>query len=100
MLALRPELVDVSVVPSDKPFFKKISEYGMMGWNPRTYADPALGESVIESTVSGLSELVFETLRTGNGEPYRALWRSYLKHGIFSRSFLSSQSGTGLAPRN
>jgi creatinine amidohydrolase len=79
MLAIQPEWVDLSAMPSGLPVMERLVRYGTMGQDPTARADAERGRAAIDHVVAGLSEAVDRVVAEGNDAAFDAAYATYAR---------------------
>ena len=77
MMALRPELVDVTLLPAGLTTMERMKKLGVMGQDPKEKASVEKGKKAIEHIVSGISELVEKVIKDQNDVAIEEVYKKY-----------------------
>jgi creatinine amidohydrolase len=85
MMALRPELVDLNLMPTGLSTLERMQKFGVMGQDPKTKASAEKGGQAIEQIVAAISTLTEKTLSEQNDLAIEAVYKKHAKAlSIFS----------------
>jgi creatinine amidohydrolase len=84
MMALRPELVNLDLLPGNLPTLERMRRLGVMGKDPKSNASAEKGKMAIEHIVSGLAAVVERTLKDQNAS---AIEEAYMKYSEAMKIF-------------
>jgi len=79
MMAMHPELIDLSRMPKGLSAPERYKQYGVMGEDPAEKASPELGRMAIAHIADKLAKLVEETLQQGNDDAIEKAYADYEK---------------------
>ncbi len=85
MMAIRPGLVDMSLMPEGLSTMNRCVKYGVMGKDPRAHATEERGREIIEHIVEGISEVVMRVLQEERPDAVNAVYARF--HGALRPSF-------------
>jgi len=77
MMALRPELVDLGLLPGNLSALERMARLGVMGKDPKANAGAEKGGAAIEHIVGNLAALVERTLKDMNDSAIEEAYRKY-----------------------
>jgi len=77
MLAIRPELVDISAMPRGLSTLERMKQYGVMGQDPREKANAEKGRAALERIAANLAVVVNKTLQQGNDAAFEEVYQNY-----------------------
>ena len=79
MLAIQPEWVDLSAMPSGLTAMERLVRYGTMGQDPTARANAEKGRVAIEHIVTGLSDVVHRVMVDGSDGAFDTVYETYAK---------------------
>jgi len=77
MMALRPELVNLDLLPAGLSSLERMKQLGIMGKDPKTHASAEKGQMAIEHIVNGLATVVERALKEQNDRAIEEVYRKY-----------------------
>jgi len=77
MMALFPDLVDLTALPKDLNYRDQCQAHGVVGINPLGHASKELGQKAVQLIVSRLAQAVTKVLKTNSAEPFRQIYKNY-----------------------
>ena len=77
MLALRPELLDLSAMPAGLTTLERLKQYCVMGQDPTTQASAEKGQQAIAQIVKNLAKVVERTLEEKSDRALEEVYASY-----------------------
>jgi creatinine amidohydrolase len=85
MMAIRPELVDLSAMPKGLSTMERLDKYGVMGRDPAEKAGAELGRKAIDHITENLADAVKRALEDGDDRAFEEAYFRYDKAlSIFS----------------
>ena len=85
MMALRPELVEISLLPAGLSTMERMKKLGVMGQDPKEKASAEKGKKAIEHIVAGISGLIEKVLKDQNDLAIEKVYKKYSRAlSIFS----------------
>jgi len=79
MMAIKPEWVDVSVLPNGLSACERLEKHGVMGQDPSVKADPEKGEKAIAHIAEGMADAVERVLKDGDDKAFEEAYVRYSK---------------------
>jgi creatinine amidohydrolase len=79
MLAIQPEWVDLSAMPSGLSTMERLARYGTMGQDPAARANAEKGRVAIDHIVAGLSNAVDRVRTERSDEAFDAVYDAYAR---------------------
>jgi len=77
MMALKPEMVNLELLPDGLSAIQRMKQLGIMGQDPKTKASPEKGRETIEVIVSRMVEVVERTLKENNDSAIEDAYKRY-----------------------
>ena len=91
MMALRPQLVDLSAMPEGLPVMERLEKYGVMGKDPVSKASAEKGKEAIEHIVAKLAKTVTKAMDEKSDRAFEEIYESYEKAlNIFSPKIIKT----------
>ena len=85
MMAIRPDLVNLDLLPAGLSTLERMKKLGVMGQDPKEKAGAEKGNKAIERIVTGISELVEKVLKDQNDRAIEETYKKYAQAlSIFS----------------
>jgi len=85
MLAIQPEWVDLSAMPSGLSAMDRLTSYGTMGKDPTAWASAEKGRAAIDRIVHGLSNAIYRVMAEQNDDAFEVAYRRHARaNRIFS----------------
>jgi len=85
MMALRPELVDISPLPSGLSTMERMKKLGVMGQDPKEKASAEKGRLALDHIVAGISSVIEKVLKYQNDLAIEEVYKKYAQAlSIFS----------------
>jgi creatinine amidohydrolase len=89
MMAIRPELVDLSAMPAGLPTLERLAKFGVMGQDPISKANAEKGRQAIEHITQGLAAVLKRAMDEQCDRAFEEVYENYDKAlSIFSRSIV------------
>jgi len=79
MMAIRPELVDLSAMPGGLTAIERLEKYGVIGHDPTSEASSEKGHMAIERIVSELADVVQRVMKEKNDRAFEEVYERYRK---------------------
>jgi creatinine amidohydrolase len=77
IMALRPELVNLELLPAGLSALERMKQLGIMGKDPKAHASAEKGQLAVEHIVSGLATVVERSLKEQNDRAIEEVYRNY-----------------------
>jgi len=79
MLAIRPELVDLSAMPRGLSAIERLTGYGTMGKDPASRANAEKGRAAIDHIATGLSNSIHRVMAERNDDAFEMVYEAYAR---------------------